>query len=391
MLNKDEIKESLLNRNYKVIHVIKCINYSFHQNGEPFEEEELMDNSDINRVFEGIKENMINKNILNFLIFNEFFFSYHRVISNENFNLIIDLAKNITRIYPNLVIIINLLHEIEPESFDMNKYLSDCKTYFTEISDKENNIIWNISSKKFDVVFKNNNKNYYSNETFVIMRNNILYKYKKSTYFEELNGEEEYNYTIGFGNDEMNYKLEDDLFQIGKILSENISIEICYDLQNNIKSKSFDNITEEIPGIKELKKLRENVVNYDKKQLIIIQSNTTNVYEQLDIFPLKKIISKCDPKQQLVFTLNNKENIKEINYSQIYNTCQINHQKNLGNIPDTKLKRLDKYLFNLNHELETYNVHKLINEFKSEISKLDLGNHLIMICEYDIFQNNDLK
>ena len=46
MLNKDEIKESLLNRNYKVIHVIKCINYSFHQNGEPFEEEELMDNSD---------------------------------------------------------------------------------------------------------------------------------------------------------------------------------------------------------------------------------------------------------------------------------------------------------------------------------------------------------
>jgi hypothetical protein len=223
------------------------------------------------------------------------------------------------------------------------------------------------------------------------MRNNILYKYKKSTYCEELTNKEDYNYIIGFGNDEMNYKLEDDLFQIGKILSENISIEICYDLQNNIKSKSFDNITEEIPGIKELKKLRENVVNYDKKQLIIIQSNTTNVYEQLDIFPLKKIISKCDPKQQLVFTLNNKENIKEINYSQIYNTCQINHQKNLGNIPDTKLKRLDKYLFNLNHELETYNVHKLINEFKSEISKLDLGNHLIMICEYDIFQNNDLK
>ena len=61
----------------------------------------------------------------------------------------------------------------------MNKYLSDCETYFTEISDNENNIIWNISSKKFNRIFKKNNNNYYSNETFVIMRNNILYKYKK--------------------------------------------------------------------------------------------------------------------------------------------------------------------------------------------------------------------
>ena len=67
----------------------------------------------------------------------------------------------------------------------------------------------------------------------------------------------------------MNYKLEDELFQISKILSENIIIEIYYDLQNNIKSRSFDNIIEEIPGIKELKKLKEKVENYNKKQLII--------------------------------------------------------------------------------------------------------------------------
>ena len=269
MLNKDNIRECLLNKNYKVIHVIKCINYSFRDNGEPFEELESMDKSDIERVFEGIKEKFINKKNLNFLIFNEFFFSYHQLISNENFELIIDLSKNLTKKYQNLVIIINLLHEIDPNSFDMNKYLSDCETYFTEISDKESNIIWNISSKKFERIFKKNNNNYYSNETFVIMRNNILYKYKKSSYYEELKNKSDYNYIIGFGTDEINNKLEDELFQIAKILSENISIEICYDLQNNIKSKSFDNIVEEIPGIKELKKLREKVENYNKKQLII--------------------------------------------------------------------------------------------------------------------------
>ena len=385
MLNKDNIRECLLNKNYKVIHVIKCINYSFRDNGEPFEELESMDKSDIERVFEGIKEKFINKKNLNFLIFNEFFFSYHQLISNENFELIIDLSKNLTKKYQNLVIIINLLHEIDPNSFDMNKYLSDCETYFTEISDKESNIIWNISSKKFERIFKKNNNNYYSNETFVIMRNNILYKYKKSSYYEELKNKSDYNYIIGFGTDEINNKLEDELFQIAKILSENISIEICYDLQNNIKSKSFDNIVEEIPGIKELKKLREKVENYNKKQLIIIQSNTTNIYEQLHVFPLKKVISKCDPIQQLVFTLNNKENIEEITNSEIYNRCQINHQKNFGNVPDTKKRRLDKFLINLNLRLEKNNVHKLIYEFKSKITQLDLGNHLIMICEYDNF------
>ena len=74
----------------------------------------------------------------------------------------------------------------------------------------------------------------------------------------------------------------------------------------------------------------------------------------MHVFPLKKVISKCDPIQQLVFTLNNKENIEEITYSEIYNRCQINHQKNLGNIPDTKKRRLDKYLVNLNLQLEKY-------------------------------------
>ena len=131
--------------------------------------------------------------------------------------------------------------------------------------------------------------------------------------------------------------------------------------------------------------MREKVENYNKKQLIIIQSNTTNIYEQLYVFPLKKVISKCDPIQQLVFTLNNKENIEEITNSEIYNRCQINHQKNLGNVPDTKKRRLDKFLITLNLRLEKNNVHKLIYEFKSKITQLDLGNHLIMICEYDNF------
>ena len=74
MINKDNIRECLLNKNYKVIHVIKCINYSFYDNGEPFEEEESIGKSDIERVFEEIKEKIINKKNLNFLIFNEFFF-----------------------------------------------------------------------------------------------------------------------------------------------------------------------------------------------------------------------------------------------------------------------------------------------------------------------------
>ena len=52
--------------------------------------------------------------------------------------------------------------------------------------------------------------------------------------------ETNHNYIIGFGNDELNNNLDENLFAIAKLISKKISIEICYDIQKNIKAKSFE-------------------------------------------------------------------------------------------------------------------------------------------------------
>ena len=47
--------------------------------------------------------------------------------------------------------------------------------------------------------------------------------------------------------------------------------------------------------------------------------NSTNIYQQLDILPTNTIICKCDPIQELVFTLNDKNELDEIKNTEDYN------------------------------------------------------------------------
>lgn len=168
-------------------------------------------------------------------------------------------------------------------------------------------------------------------------------------------------YITGFGVDEINKELSKDLLEISENLSKNISIEICFDIQKNIKVKSFDNVIlyKKESNIRKLKELRKNVKNYLDKKLIIIQSNVTNVYKQINIFPLNTIISKSDPIPQLVFTLRDKNKIDVIKNSGDYYRNIINHEKFKGEMEGIKEKRLNNNLNELNKKL---NFIMLLNE-----------------------------
>ena len=228
-------------------------------------------------------------------------------------------------------------------------------------------------------------------ETFIIMRGNVLYKYKKASFYHETQVFRVYNYIIGFGEDEINEELKGELLKIAKTISNEISIEICYDLQNNIKTKKFDNLIlfDNDPDLKildKLKEIRKNVKDYSQKKLIIIQSNTTDIYQQIDIFPNNIIIAKSDPLQPMVFLLKNKEEIEEINNLELDHIKVVKDALNEGKSAQFKGKRLNNELSKLNLKCETRNITKLVKEFNSnKITKIEIGIHRFMIIEYDKF------
>lgn len=223
------------------------------------------------------------------------------------------------------------------------------------------------------------------------MNGTILYTYKKSTYYREIENLSEYNYIIGFGEDQINNLLKGEQKEIANIISKEISIEICFDFQKNIKSKKFDNAIYNpgdsiIDDINTLKLIRKNVENYDKKKIIIIQSNFTNLFFQLNILPINKIICKCDPLQQSVFKLRDKNEIEEINKGESHFLNLIEKVKKNEKIVENKAKRLNNQFFEFQNNYEYLNCHKLINEFKYKKSSINLENHQFMIFEYDLFE-----
>ena len=74
-----------------------------------------------------------------------------------------------------------------------NKFKIYLEKIYIDPTDYNQSLIWNISSENFHLLCSKEKANYFSNETFVIMRNNILYSYKKSTYFKELPSLVDYN------------------------------------------------------------------------------------------------------------------------------------------------------------------------------------------------------
>ncbi len=385
MLNCDDISKCVDGKKFTIINVTKSNNYQFFDDGKMNEDmEDYMDKFEIGKFFDELEKIISDNNNLCFIIFNEFFFSYHLIIKETNYNLIMERSFQITEKKPNIILFINLCHEIQPELIT-KEYTDKLQVYYNKIYDNDNNEIWDISSLSKDKIFKNKNNNYFANETFVIMRGSILYTYKKSTYFFEIYNTVYYNYVIGFGTDEINKNLNGELSRISEYLSRIISIEICYDFQKNIKIKTFENaiFKGDNNEIKEIKELRKNVKNYSEKKIIIIQSNTMDIYKQIDVFPLNKIICKSDPNQHFVFVLKDKNKIDEIKYTEEFNFDLINKEKKIGNKIENKEKRLDNNLFELNRKCEYHNVIKLINEFKAKKTVVKIEDNQFMFFEYN--------
>ena len=383
-MNCEQIKKCIEEKNYKIINVIKSVNYQFTKFGainDHFEEE--MSEEDIKQVFIELKNVIKNENDLILIVFQEFFFSYHKVINNYNTNIISEECEKITEENKNVILFINICHEISKEKLP-NNYINNLKTYLEPITDNDSKDIWRISSHSFNSLFKNNRQLFFSNETFVIMRKNVLYSYKKSSYYYELINIENYNYVMGFGQDEINLQLNKELFDIAKLLSNEISIEICFDFQKNIKTKKFENLIlndKDIytySQINNLQKIRINIQDYSKKRIIIIMSNSTNIYYQLDILPNNVVICKCDPIQELVFTLNDKNEIEEIKSTESYNlNLKIKESKKEEETNLLKPLRIYNSMKEKNKSLEYQNATKLVNGINSVRTKLELKDHQI--------------
>ena len=108
---------------------------------------------------------------------------------NESFQTIIEESKKVTQKNPNLILFINLLYNVDikkvPDDYE-NKFKNYFEKIYYEPDDYNQSLFWNISSEEFNSLYHKDKLNYFSNETFAIMRNNILYSYKKSTYCKEL-------------------------------------------------------------------------------------------------------------------------------------------------------------------------------------------------------------
>ena len=272
-MNCEQIKKCIEEKTYKIINVIKSVNYQFDKFGKIQEDdfEEEMNEEDIKRVFIELKNVIKNENDLLLIIFQEFFFSYHKIINTSNMDIISEECHKITEENNNVIIFINLCHEISKEKVPDN-YMNNLKTYIDPITDNDSKDIWRISSHSFNSLFKDNIDRFFSNETFVIMRKSLLYSYKKSSYYYELSKMDNYNYLIGFGQDEINLKLSKELLDIARLLSKEISIEICFDFQKNIKVKKFeklildDNDTYTYSQIEKLQNIRKNIQDYSEKK-----------------------------------------------------------------------------------------------------------------------------
>lgn len=320
---------------------------------------------------------------LSFVILNEFFFSYHKIIDDNNFELIMKKSFELTEKKPNIVLFINLLHNIDSKHVT-NEYIDKMKIYIKPIYDNNSKEIWNISTELPDKLYDEKILNFFSNETFVIMRGTVLYQYKKSTYFSEINSIEQHNYIIGFGQDEINSNLDEEKKEIANFFSDKISIEICLDIQKNIKVKKFQNIIRD--GVEndiiKITELTDKIKDYSKKELLVIQSNSTNIYNTLDILPKDVIIAKCDPIQEIVFKINNQDIPEIINLEMHYSNL-VQKEKTKGFVPINKVIRLNKSFEVFKNLTKSYNALKIIKDYKSNLIFFNNENHKFVLFTYD--------
>ena len=200
---------------------------------------------------------------------------------------------------------INLLCPEKKE--DIN--IEDMKTY------QKHFIIRNISfcPTLKQITYEKNEEsknNYFSNSTFIVYNGESIIKYRKSSYADE-----KYNigYYFGFGNMII---LKDN--EISRKLINLIDIFICMDLTVRsyfplIKRLKFDfsldkDNLEIANNIKTL--LIKNNKNEGKKKIIIVQSNSINVNDNLDIADDNSIFIQVDPNATFVTKFSYTEFLK---------------------------------------------------------------------------------
>lgn len=119
----NEIENSFKNNNLKIINVIKFNNYQFDNKGRKTEFTEEMTKSEIKEFFTEFEKKLEKKvekgKYLCLIILNEYFFSYHIIINDDNYKFIMEKSKEITKKFPNIILYINLCHEIEKNTIPM--------------------------------------------------------------------------------------------------------------------------------------------------------------------------------------------------------------------------------------------------------------------------------
>jgi hypothetical protein len=210
---------------------------------------------------------------------------------------------------------------------------NDLQIYTKSIYDNKIEFNWEVKNCcSNNVLFDKNkqDKSWYSNTVFVIFRNKIILKKRKSTYSDEINDSYSNNYLFGFGFNEKGDELNENDEKFYNLINNNFCIFICYDYQRRIDYYRDLIINEEqyyIPFDKNIKpniiKLKQilnkyaskctstNIDNKQKKIFLLI-SNSTNINSNLNDIPENSLIVYCDPMANAVFNLKIDDNIKAI-------------------------------------------------------------------------------
>ena len=90
-----EIKDCFDNNKFKIINITKCKNYEFDKVGKEkkFYTEDLKE-KEIKLFFKKLEQFIKNTKTLCFIVLNEYFFSYHSVIADDNYKLIMEKANS---------------------------------------------------------------------------------------------------------------------------------------------------------------------------------------------------------------------------------------------------------------------------------------------------------
>ena len=339
------------------------------------------------------------------VIFTEYFFSEYNIIQNDIFERIINLCKMVTNDYMNCFIFINLLHYID-NNIITNEIKEDLLTYTSQIYDYKIEFNWEVKNcyspndKLFDI---KGNKSWYSNTVFVIFRNKIILKKRKSTYSNEIGENHLNNYFFGFGFNEKGDELNEEEEKFFDLINNYFCIFICYDYQRRIDYYrnlilnekeyyiQFDEIIKQkVLNLKNLFKKyssKYSSIEKDKKKIFLLISNTTNINSNLSDIPENALIVYCDPMASAVFNLEKDDNIKNI--IMVHNNSLENEQIKLKyhSIQVNYFHIFDKIKNSFENEIMEKNFFRITNKYIPIKEQFYVEHIIINKLRYNRFIN----